>query len=62
MDIHSFKIGGFAVVDILLTWLGAKYFYPDNTIVAFIILVFISIIIHAIFSIKTRLTTLLEIN
>ena len=60
--VHSYRIGGFAIVDIVLTFIGAyilSLIFKQNywfTLVAFFLL---GIVLHRIFCVKTTLDKLL---
>ena len=60
--VHSYRIGGFAIVDIVLTFIGAfilSRIFNKNywfTLVAFFLL---GIVLHRIFCVKTTLDKLL---
>jgi fatty-acid desaturase len=63
--VHQYRLGGFAIVDVLLTGLLAlllnKFKIDISLIVIFIILIIIAIILHKMFCVNTRLNTLLGI-
>ena len=60
--VHSYRVGGFAIVDIILTFIGAcilSLIFKQNywvTLVAFFLL---GIVLHRIFCVKTTLDKLL---
>jgi hypothetical protein len=61
--IHKYRLGPFALVDILLTVLGAliaSYIIPGfNFITSFICLLLLAIILHKIFCVDTALNKMI---
>ncbi len=59
MNIHDYRIYGYAIVDIIFTLLFALFIYPEVSIrpvILFVLLVLISIPIHLMFGVDTKLT------
>ena len=57
--IHSYRFMDIAIVDVLLTFIGAlviAYYFKLNIIVVFIILIILGTIIHYIFCVETTIT------
>jgi hypothetical protein len=59
--VHKYKIFGFAMVDLIFTILGAfiiSRFFKINVFISFIGLLILSIFVHSIFCVDTKLTKL----
>lgn len=57
--LHSYRFMDIAIVDVLLTFIGAlviAYWYKLNIILVFIVLVILGTIIHYIFCVETTIT------
>lgn len=57
--IHSYRFMNIAIMDVLLTFIGAlviAYWYKLNIILVFIVLVILGTIIHYIFCVETTIT------
>jgi hypothetical protein len=60
--IHSYRFFGIAIMDVILTIIGAymiSYFYSYNFIHTLIILFILGIILHRLFCVKTTIDKLL---
>ena len=57
--IHSYRFMDIAIMDVLLTFIGAiiiGYYFKLNIILVFIILIILGTIIHYIFCVETTIT------
>ena len=57
--IHSYRFMNIAIMDVLLTFIGAlviAYWYKLNIILVFIVLVILGTVIHYIFCVETTIT------
>ena len=57
--IHSYRIMDIAIMDVLLTFIGAlliAYYFKLNIILVFIFLIILGTIIHYIFCVETTIT------
>lgn len=57
--LHSYRFMNIAIVDVLLTFIGAlviAYWYKLNIILVFIFLIILGTIIHYIFCVETTIT------
>lgn len=60
--VHSYRLFGIAIVDLLLTILVAaiiSYYTQNRFIIVFGILMILAIFLHWLFCVKTRINTLL---
>jgi hypothetical protein len=59
---HSIRFLNFAIIDIILTIIGAiliGYFFKINILIVLIILIIIAIILHRIFCVNTTLNKMI---
>ena len=57
--IHSYRFMDIAIVDVLLTFIGAlviAYWFKLNIILVFIVLIILGTLIHYIFCVETTIT------
>lgn len=57
--LHSYRFMNIAIVDVLLTFIGAlviAYYFKLNIILVFIILIILGTLIHYIFCVETTIT------
>jgi len=57
--LHSYRIMDIAIMDVLLTFIGAlliAYYFKLNIILVFIFLIILGTIIHYIFCVETTIT------
>lgn len=57
--IHSYRFMDIAIMDVLLTFIGAiiiAYYFKLNIILVFIILIILGTLIHYIFCVETTIT------
>lgn len=57
--LHSYRFMDIAIVDVLLTFIGAlliAYYFKLNIILVFIILIILGTLIHYIFCVETTIT------
>jgi len=60
--VHSYRIGGFAAVDVILTIIAAifiAWFFDTSLIATSIALLFLGIVSHKVFCVDTKLNNML---
>jgi len=60
--IHSYRLFDLAIVDVIMTILGAlfiSYIFEQNFIIVFIILMLMAILLHYIFNVNTTINKML---